>query len=182
MLELENTPLKDCFLLKPSVFEDNRGSFYESYNKERFEKVTGLQVDFVQDNQSTSSRGVLRGFHFQIGEYAQAKLVRCVYGEVLDVVVDLRPGSPTYKMNYKVVLSHDNNYQLFVPRGFAHGFLTLSESSVFAYKCDQYYNREAESGIIWNDKSLAVNWDFPKDEIILSEKDAALPGYKDPLK
>ena len=182
MLELEHTPLKDCFLLKPSVFEDNRGSFYESYNKERFEKVTGLQVDFVQDNQSTSSRGVLRGFHFQTGEFAQAKLVRCIYGEVMDVVVDLRPGSPTYKMNYKVILSHENNLQMFVPKGFAHGFLTLSDSSVFSYKCDQYYNSEAESGIIWNDKSLAVNWDFPREEIILSEKDAALPGYKDPLK
>lgn len=179
MLEIEQTPLKDCFLLKPSVFEDKRGSFYESYNKERFEKVTGLHADFVQDNQSTSSRGVLRGFHFQTGEFAQAKLVRSVYGEVLDVVVDLRPGSPTYKLNFKVVLSAENNFQLFVPAGFAHGFLTLSETSVFAYKCDKYYNQEAEGGIIWNDPTLAVNWNFPKEEIILSDKDAALPKFKE---
>lgn len=179
MLEIQQTPLKDCLLLKPSVFEDKRGSFYESYNKEQFEKATGLQIDFVQDNQSTSSRGVLRGFHFQTAEYAQAKLVRSVFGKVLDVVVDLRPGSPTYKMNYKVVLSAENNYQLFVPAGFAHAFLTLSESSVFAYKCDKYYNREAEGGIIWNDPTLNINWDFPREEIILSEKDAGLPTFKE---
>ena len=179
MLEIEQTPLKDCFLIKPSVFEDKRGSFYESYNKEIFEKATGLHIDFVQDNQSVSSRGVLRGFHFQTGEFAQAKLVRSVFGEVLDVVVDLRPGSPTYKMNFKVVLSAENNLQLFVPAGFAHGFLTLSESSVFSYKCDKYYNREAEGGIIWNDSTLAINWNFPKNEIILSEKDASLPTFKE---
>lgn len=179
MLEIENTPLKDCVLLKPSVFRDNRGTFYESYNKKRFADTTGLDVEFVQDNQSTSRRGVLRGFHFQTGAYAQAKLVRAVFGEVLDVVVDLRPDSPTYKMNYKVVLSHENNFQLFVPKGFAHGFLTLSEASVFAYKCDEYYNREAESGIIWNDPTLAVAWDFPTNEIILSEKDAILPTFKE---
>ena len=179
MLEIEQTPLKDCFLIKPSVFEDKRGSFYESYNKEIFEKATGLHIDFVQDNQSVSSRGVLRGFHFQTGEFAQAKLVRSVFGEVLDVVVDLRPGSPTYKRNFKVVLSAENNLQLFVPAGFAHGFLTLSESSVFSYKCDKYYNREAEGGIIWNDSTLGINWNFPKDEIILSEKDASLPTFKE---
>ena len=179
MLEIEQTPLKDCFLIKPSVFEDKRGSFYESYNKEIFEKATGLHIDFVQDNQSVSSRGVLRGFHFQTGEFAQAKLVRSGFGEVLDVVVDLRPGSPTYKMNFKVVLSAENNLQLFVPAGFAHGFLTLSESSVFSYKCDKYYNREAEGGIIWNDSTLAINWNFPKNEIILSEKDASLPTFKE---
>ena len=179
MLEIEQTPLKDCFLIKPSVFEDKRGSFYESYNKDIFEKATGLHIDFVQDNQSVSSRGVLRGFHFQTGEFAQAKLVRSVFGEVLDVVVDLRPGSPTYKMNFKVILSAENNLQLFVPAGFAHGFLTLSESSVFSYKCDKYYNREAEGGIIWNDSTLAINWNFPKNEIILSEKDASLPTFKE---
>lgn len=179
MLELEKTPLKDCFLLKPSVFTDNRGTFYESYNQERFEKTTGLKINFVQDNQSTSDRGVLRGFHFQKEPYAQAKLVRAVAGEVLDVVVDLRPGSPTYKKSYKVVLSNENKLELFVPAGFAHGFLTLSESSVFAYKCDEYYNRESEAGIIWNDPTLGVEWDFPEDELILSEKDAALPTFKE---
>lgn len=177
MLELEKTPLNDCFLLKPSVFADNRGTFYESYNQQRFEKTTGLKINFVQDNQSTSTRGVLRGFHFQKEPYAQAKLVRAVAGEVLDVVVDLRPDSSTFKKSFKVVLSNDNKFELFVPAGFAHGFLTLSEASVFAYKCDQYYNKESESGIIWNDPTLAVDWDFPEDEIILSEKDALLPTF-----
>lgn len=179
MLELENTPLKDCFLLKPAVFTDNRGTFYESYNQARFEKTTGLKINFVQDNQSTSDRGVLRGFHFQKQPHAQAKLVRAVAGEVLDVVVDLRPNSPTYKKSFKVVLSNENKLELFVPAGFAHGFLTLSESSVFAYKCDEYYNRESEAGIIWNDPTLGIEWDFPEDEIILSEKDAALPTFEE---
>ena len=177
MLELEKTPLKDCFLLKPSVFHDRRGSFYESYNSKRFGETTGLEMDFVQDNQSTSERGVLRGLHFQIGPFAQAKLVRTVYGEVLDVVADLRPGSPTFKKVYKVVLSSDNALQLLVPEGFAHGFLTLSETSVFAYKCNQYYNHVAEAGIIWNDPTLDIDWDFPKEKLILSEKDMQLPTF-----
>ncbi len=179
MLELENTPLKDCFLLKPSVFEDRRGTFYESYNQRRFEETTGLEINFVQDNQSTSQKGVLRGFHFQTGAHAQAKLVRAVSGEVLDVVVDLRPDSPTFKESYKVVLSNENKLELFVPAGFAHGFLTISEASVFAYKCDQYYNKESEAGIIWNDPTLNIDWEFPEKDIILSEKDALLPTFEE---
>lgn len=175
MLEVLNTPLKHCFLLKPSVYKDQRGTFQESYNKKQFEKATGLNIDFVQDNQSTSSKGVLRGLHFQTGPFAQAKLVRVVFGEVLDVVVDLRPQSPSFKKSYKVVLSHENNLQLFVPAGFAHGFLTLSEASVFAYKCDRYYQKEAEGGIIWNDPFLDINWGMPEENLILSEKDALLP-------
>ena len=179
MLELEKTPLKDCYLLKPSVFRDKRGTFYESYNQQRFEVTTGWNIHFVQDNQSTSTRGVLRGFHFQKPPHAQTKLVRTVAGEVLDVVVDLRPESPTYKKSYKAVLSNENSFQLLVPPGFAHGFLTLSETSVFAYKCDKYYNKESEAGIIWNDPEINVDWEFPEEEIILSEKDAALPTLKE---
>lgn len=179
MLEIENTPLKDCFILKPSVFKDHRGTFMESFSQRRFEDVTGLHVNFIQDNQSTSTKGVLRGLHFQTGEFAQAKLVRAVYGEILDVVVDLRPGSPTFKKSFKVVLSHENNLQLYVPAGFAHGFLTLSESSVFAYKCDQYYNKEADAGIVWNDPTLNIHWNYPEDQLILSEKDMQLPSFKE---
>lgn len=178
MLELEKTPLQDCFLLKPSVFIDKRGTFYESYNQRRFEETTGLNMNFVQDNQSTSKKGVLRGFHFQKAPHGQAKLVRAVAGEVLDVVVDLRPDSPTYRKSYKVVLSDDNKLELFVPTGFAHAFLTISEASIFSYKCDKYYNHESETGIIWNDPTLAIDWEFPKENIILSEKDALLPTFK----
>lgn len=177
MLELEKTPLQDCFILKPSVFKDKRGTFQESYNQKRFLENTGIDIDFVQDNQSTSRRGVLRGLHFQSGPYAQTKLVRTVLGEVLDVVVDLRPESLTFKKSFKVLLSDENNFQLFVPAGFAHGFLTLSEASVFAYKCDKYYNKEAETGIIWNDPALAIDWQFSEEELILSEKDADLPTF-----
>lgn len=177
MLALENTPLEDCFILKPSIFKDHRGTFMESFSQRRFEDVTGLHLNFVQDNQSTSTKGVLRGLHFQKGEFAQAKLVRAVWGEILDVVVDLRPESPTFKKSFKVVLSHENHLQLFVPAGFAHGFLTLSESSVFAYKCDRYYNKEADAGIIWNDPTLNIDWEYPEDQLILSEKDIQLPTF-----
>lgn len=179
MLELEHTPLKDCFLLKPSVFKDHRGTFLESFSQKRFEETTGLHLNFVQDNQSSSARGVLRGLHFQTGPFAQSKLVRVVLGKVLDVVVDLRPDSPTFKKSFKVILSNNNHHQLFVPAGFAHGFLTLSEMSVFAYKCDQYYNQKADAGVFWDDPDLQIDWEYPKPELILSEKDANLPTIKD---
>ncbi|MEG9327451.1 dTDP-4-dehydrorhamnose 3,5-epimerase [Salinimicrobium catena] len=175
MLEIENTPLKDCFILKPSVFKDHRGTFMESFSQRRFEEVTGLHLNFVQDNQSTSTKGVLRGLHFQKGKFAQAKLVRAVVGEILDVVVDLRPDSPTYLKSFKVILSNENQYQLFVPAGFAHGFLTRSETSVFAYKCDQYYHKDSDAGIIWKDPTLNIDWEMPEEELILSEKDKQLP-------
>lgn len=179
MLKIQYTPLEDCFLLEPAVFRDQRGSFQESFNQRRFEQVTGLQKQFVQDNQSTSSKDVLRGLHFQKGSHAQSKLVRCAFGEVLDVVVDLRPDSPTYKKSFKVLLSSDNKKQLYVPAGFAHGFLTLSEISVFSYKCDRYYNKEADSGIFWNDPELDLDWDLKGGEPLLSEKDLNLPLLKD---
>jgi dTDP-4-dehydrorhamnose 3,5-epimerase len=179
MLEIESTPLKDCFILKPSVFKDHRGTFLESFSQRRFEEITGLAMEFVQDNQSSSQRGVLRGLHFQTGEFAQSKLVRTVLGKVLDVVVDLRPESPTFKKSFKAILSDENHHQLFVPAGFAHGFLTLSERSVFAYKCDQYYHKDADAGVFFNDPDLNINWEFPENELILSEKDANLPLFKD---
>lgn len=177
MLEIKETPLRDCFLLVPSIFKDQRGTFHESFHQEKFRATTHLNIEFVQDNQSTSRRGVLRGLHFQTGSDAQAKLVRTVYGEVLDVVVDLRPDSPTFRKSYKVVLSDQNHFQLFVPAGFAHGFLTLSKASTFAYKCDRYYNKESEAGIIWNDPTIGIDWEFPDQELILSEKDAVLPTF-----
>lgn len=177
MLELEQTPLKDCFILKPSIFRDHRGTFIESYSQQRFEEVTGLQMEFVQDNQSSSKKGVLRGLHFQKGKYAQSKLVRTVFGKVLDVVIDLRPNSPTFKQSFKAVLSDENHHQLFVPAGFAHGFVTLSEKSVFAYKCDMYFNKEADAGVFYKDPAFNIDWEFPDDELILSEKDANLPTF-----
>lgn len=178
MLEIEYTPLKDCFILKPSIFRDHRGTFLESFSQKRFEEVTGLDMEFVQDNQSSSQKGVLRGLHFQKGKYAQSKLVRTVFGKVLDVVVDLRPASPTFRKSFKVLLSDENHYQLFVPAGFAHGFITLSEMSVFAYKCDQYFNKEADAGVFYNDPVFGIDWEYPHDQMILSEKDANLPTFE----
>ncbi|NJY61493.1 dTDP-4-dehydrorhamnose 3,5-epimerase [Salinimicrobium sp. CDJ15-81-2] len=178
MLEIEQTPLKDCFILKPSVFRDHRGTFIESFSQRRFEEVTGLNPEFVQDNQSSSKKGVLRGLHFQKGKYAQSKLVRTVYGKVLDVVVDLRTSSPTFKKSFKTVLSDENHHQLFVPAGFAHGFITLSEMSVFAYKCDQYFHKEADAGVFYNDPVFEIDWEYPQDQMILSEKDANLPTFE----
>ncbi len=174
-MQFHSTPIKDCFYISPDVFRDHRGVFLESYRKNKFKEGTGLEIDFVQDNQSVSSRGVLRGLHFQSGDHAQAKLVRVIFGEVLDVVVDLRPESPTFKEVYKILLNDKNHHQLFIPQRFAHGFLTLSEVSVFSYKCDRYYSSGAESGIIYNDPELAIDWGFPEEEFILSDKDKNLP-------
>lgn len=174
-MEIEKTPLKDCYIIKPTILKDNRGTFFESFNKQRFEELTGLKTDFVQDNQSMSTKGVLRGLHFQTGDFAQTKLVRVVLGEVYDVAVDLRPSSPTFKKYFGAVLSDTNFHQLYIPKGFAHGFVTLSEKSIFSYKCDNYYNKESEAGIIYNDPILKIDWNFPDEELILSEKDAVLP-------
>jgi len=178
-MTFKETPLKDCFLFTPDMFPDHRGIFTESFHKKKFKEATGLDIDFVQDNQSVSKKGVLRGLHFQEGAHAQAKLVRVIYGEVLDVVVDLRPDSPTFKSRFSVILNDQNQHQLFIPQGFAHGFVTLSETSVFLYKCDRFYSPGSESGIIFNDKDLAIDWKFPEDEMILSEKDLKLPTLKE---
>ncbi|MBQ4801430.1 dTDP-4-dehydrorhamnose 3,5-epimerase [Aquimarina sp. MMG015] len=178
-MEVEKTPLEGCFIIKPRIFEDERGSFFESFNLNKFKEITGLEIDFVQDNQSISSKGVLRGLHFQEGKYAQAKLVRVTKGSVLDVAVDLRPYSKTFGKYFSIELNDQNNYQLFVPRGFAHGFIVLSDKAVFNYKCDNYYYKEAESGIIFNDSDLGIDWKLESSEILLSAKDRVLQSFND---
>lgn len=180
-MEIKHTPLKDCFILKPRVFKDERGLFYETFNQKVFEAVTGLKIDFVQDNQSVSSKGVLRGLHFQRSDMAQAKLVRAVKGKVLDIVVDLRKESETFGKSFSIILDDIENLQFFVPRGFAHGFITLSEQSIFAYKCDNFYDKESESGIIYNDATLALDWHLPKEDFIISEKDLELPTFEEAI-
>ncbi|GAA0752668.1 dTDP-4-dehydrorhamnose 3,5-epimerase [Psychroflexus lacisalsi] len=174
-MTVKQTPLKDCFVIEPKVFKDKRGSFFESFNYKTFKKNTGLEIDFVQDNQSISQYGAIRGLHFQTGEFAQAKLIRVAQGEVLDVVVDMRPDSETYLKQFGYTLTGENNHQLFVPKGFAHGFATLSSEVIFVYKCDNYYDKASESGILFNDKTLAIDWQIPKKDQIISEKDEHLP-------
>ena len=176
-MKIEQTPLKDCFVLTPTIFNDERGTFYETYNQVLFEKVTGQNVNFVQDNQSTSTLGVLRGLHYQVGEMAQAKLVRVIEGSILDVVVDIRKESETFGKHFSIILDDVSQQQLFVPRGFAHGFITLSPTSKFAYKCDNFYDKDSERGIIYNDATLSLDWHLPKDKFILSEKDQILPTF-----
>lgn len=174
-MTVKQTPLKDCFVIEPKVFKDQRGSFFESFNSKTFKENTGLDIDFVQDNQSISQYGTIRGLHFQTGEFAQAKLIRVAQGEVLDVVVDMRPDSETYLKQFGYVLTGENNHQLFVPRGFAHGFACLSSEAIFVYKCDNYYHKASESGILFNDETLNIDWQIPKKDQIVSEKDQNLP-------
>lgn len=169
------TQLKGCFIIEPKVLEDHRGYFFESFNQNKFNDLIGKNIDFVQDNESFSSKGVLRGLHFQIGEYAQAKLVRVVKGTVLDVVVDIRKDSPTFSKHFSIELSEENKTQLFVPRGFAHGFIVLSDTAIFSYKCDNFYNKSSEQGLRFDDPSLGIDWKLPPNEFIVSEKDLALP-------
>ena len=176
------TKLKGCFILEPKIFKDERGYFMESFNEKTFQDGVGHKVTFVQDNQSFSTKGVLRGLHYQCGEHAQAKLVRVLQGEVLDVAVDLRPESPTYGQYETVLLSGENQKQFFVPRGFAHGFLVLSETATFFYKCDNFYNKESEGGLIYNDQTVNINWNFPANELIKSEKDQVLPNLENARK
>ena len=174
---IEQTGLKDCFIIEPKVFEDKRGYFFETYNREKFNQLVGFDVDFVQDNESFSTKGVLRGLHLQKDEHAQAKLVRVVQGEVLDVAVDVRKDSETYGKHVSIVLSEENKRQLFIPRGFAHGFVVLSDIAVFSYKCDNYYNKASEGGIVYNDPDLNIDWQLPSEELIISEKDMILPTF-----
>lgn len=173
-MQAEETKLKGCFIIKPQVFPDSRGYFFESFNQQKFEKATGQPGSFVQDNQSASVYGVVRGLHFQTGEYAQAKLVRAIEGKVLDVAVDIREGSPTYGEWVAVELTAENNFQLYIPRGFAHGFSVLSETAIFAYKCDNMYNKASEGGIKYDDSSLGIDWQIPAEKMLLSGKDIAL--------
>ena len=176
------TKLKGCFILEPKIIKDERGYFIESFNEKTFQEGIGQNVTFVQDNQSFSTRGVLRGLHYQCGEHAQAKLVRVLQGEVLDVAVDLRPESETFGQYEAVLLSSDNQKQFFVPRGFAHGFLVLSETATFFYKCDNFYNKESEGGFMYNDETVNIDWSFPLDKLIISEKDAILPNIENARK
>ena len=170
------TNISDIIIIEPTVFGDNRGYFLESYNKKKFEEVVG-KTSFIQDNESKSSKGVLRGLHFQKPPFEQAKLVRCIEGEVLDVAVDIRKNSKTYGQHVAVLLSGENKRQLFVPRGFAHGFLVLSDSATFAYKVDNTYAPEFDAGIRWNDKELNIQWGLEESEILVSAKDAELPFF-----
>jgi dTDP-4-dehydrorhamnose 3,5-epimerase len=178
-MKVEATPLKDCYIIHDTIFEDSRGYFFECFNQKKFFDLTGLDVDFVQDNQSKSTKGVLRGLHFQKGDAAQAKLVRVLEGKVLDVAVDLRKESPTFGRHVAVELSATNHVQLFVPRGFAHGFVVLSETATFFYKCDNYYNKQAEGGLMYNDPELGIDWILDESELILSDKDKVNPLLKD---
>ncbi len=170
-MQIEKTIIQDCYLIKNNLIGDSRGYFFESFNHQKFVELTGWQGQFVQDNQSMSRFGVVRGLHFQQGKHAQAKLVRVLQGKVLDVVVDIRPESPSFGQHITVELSDDNLHQLFVPRGCAHGFSVLSEQAVFFYKCDNYYNKAAEGGIHPFDKQLGIDWQIPLDKVLLSEKD-----------
>jgi dTDP-4-dehydrorhamnose 3,5-epimerase len=177
----KETSLRDLLICEPRIHKDGRGYFFESYNEKAFQ-TAGLNYRFVQDNESSSARGVLRGLHYQVEPMAQAKLVRVISGEVFDVAVDIRQGSPTFGHWFGTILSGENKLQLLIPRGFAHGFLVLADHSVFCYKCDNTYSREHEHGIVWNDPQLAIEWPLPADRITLSEKDKALPRFADALK
>lgn len=173
----EKTIIEDCFIIKPMVFEDKRGFFMESFNADKFKHNTGIETTFVQDNQSYSSYGVIRGLHAQSGEHAQAKLVSVLKGKVLDVVVDARKESPTYGNTFQIELSFENKKQLFVPKGCLHGFVVLSEVAHFYYKCDQFYNKASEIGVVYNDSALNVDWQVPEEKLIVSEKDLELPFF-----
>ena len=176
------TKLEGCFIIEPKIIKDERGYFMESFNENTFQKGIGKPVHFVQDNQSFSTKGVLRGLHYQTGEHAQAKLVSVLQGEVLDVAVDIRPYSPTFGHYEAVFLSGENQRQLFVPRGFAHGFLVLSDTATFFYKCDNFYNKESEGGIRYNDKTINIDWSFPIENLLISEKDKVQPNLENAKK
>lgn len=176
-MNLKPTPLKDCYIIEPNIIEDERGYFYEKFNEKKFEELTGLNGHFVQDNISMSKYGILRGIHLQKGAHAQAKLVSCLEGRVFDVAVDLRRNSETFGQWFGVELSPENKLQLYVPRGFGHGFSVLSEHAIFSYKCDNFYHKESEGSVIWNDPDLAIDWKLPADVIRLSEKDQMLPSF-----
>jgi dTDP-4-dehydrorhamnose 3,5-epimerase len=176
-MEIIDSPFQDCYVLKPQIIEDARGHFFESFNAKRFSDLTGLNVNFVQDNQSYSSYGVIRGLHAQVDQYAQAKLVRALQGEVLDVIVDGRPKSPTYGKHFSILLSAENKLQLFIPRGFFHGFSVLSKDAVFFYKCDNYYHRSSEQGIYYADPFLSIDWQVPNSSRIITDKDLNLPLF-----
>ena len=178
-MKIKETGIKGLLVIEPDVFGDSRGYFMESFSEKKFREETGMDVTFVQDNESKSSYGVVRGLHFQRSPYSQAKLVRVVSGRALDVAVDLREGSETYGKHFSIELSGENHLQVFIPKGFAHGFAVLSEEVLFQYKCDEYYAPESEGAVIWNDPDLNIDWKIPHEDVRLSEKDKKHPGLKD---
>ncbi|MFC2138930.1 dTDP-4-dehydrorhamnose 3,5-epimerase [Bacteroidota bacterium] len=175
-MEVFVTKIPDLLIIQPKVFKDSRGYFFESYNKKLFEKHN-INVDFIQDNESKSTFGVIRGLHYQLEPHAQAKLVRVLEGKVLDIAVDIRRGSPTFKRWHSIELSAENKKQFLIPKGFAHGFVVLSETATFSYKCDEYYYPDSERGIIYNDPALKINWGIDLNKTIVSEKDKNLPLF-----
>lgn len=175
------TPLKGCFEITPTLFKDARGSFFEAFNKVHFLAATGISFEVAQENQSTSVKGTIRALHYQKGDYAQAKLVRVLEGDIIDVVVDLRPGSPTYGMHHRIQLSALNLKQLYIPKGFAHGFSVLSKIATVVYACDAPYQKDHEGGVYYADPSLNIDWGLGDSTPLLSEKDQALPLLKDIL-
>lgn len=177
-MPFQQTNIPGLLIFEPKVFEDSRGYFFEAYNENSF-MDEGVDVRFVQDNQSRSSYGVIRGLHYQLPPYAQSKLVRVLEGAILDVAVDIRKGSPTFGQAFAVELSAENKKQLYIPAGFAHGFSVLSETAIVLYKCDQFYNKESEGGIRFDDPALAIDWRIAKEKAIVSEKDLALPRFAD---
>jgi dTDP-4-dehydrorhamnose 3,5-epimerase len=176
-MRIETTPFEDLLIVIPAVFEDERGYFFESYNKSTLSGL-GIDIDFVQDNQSFSKKGTLRGLHYQNPPYSQTKLVSVLEGEIIDVVIDLRKGSPTYGISYSILLSAENKKQLLVPRGFAHGFSVVSEAAIVMYKCDNQYNKASEGGIRYNDPELNIKWGMDLKDAIVSEKDLVLPDFE----
>lgn len=181
-MKAEETYIEGCYVLTPRVFKDERGSFFESFNAKTFKKLTGITINFIQDNQSFSKKGVLRGLHYQEGNYAQAKLVRVLQGSVLDICLDLRPMSKTFGRHFSMILNDEENKQVFIPRGFAHGFIVLSDTAIFSYKCDNFYNKSSEKGVIYSDPKLNIDWKTPKEKLIISEKDLQLPTFENVFK
>jgi len=173
-MNFKETPIKGLIICEPTVWGDDRGYFYESYNEKAFH-AGGVTAKFVQDNQAFSTQGILRGLHYQVDEFAQAKLVRVLHGEVLDVVVDIREGSTTYGQSYSTRLSGENKRQMFIPRGFAHGYVVLSETAEFAYKCDNFYSKAHEGGLRYNDPALKIDWQFDLSKVQVAERDATFP-------
>lgn len=180
-MKLIETNIPGLLVIEPDLFRDNRGCFFESFSVRKFEELTGLEVDFVQDNESHSVYGTVRGLHLQTGAHAQAKLVRVVSGCVLDVAVDLREGSPTFGRHFSIELSGENHLQMFIPKGFAHGFSVLSDKAVFQYKCDEYYAPQSEAALLWNDPDLGIDWKLPDSEVIVSDKDSRNQTFKEYL-
>ncbi|QTY26676.1 dTDP-4-dehydrorhamnose 3,5-epimerase [Flavobacterium sp. CS20] len=181
-MHITKTNLNNCLIIQPDIFKDERGYFFESFNQQRFEEATGISPHFVQDNESQSQYGTIRGLHMQTGKWSQAKLIRVIKGKVKDVVIDMRKDSPTFKQKFEIELSEDNKTQLYVPKGFLHGFSVLSETAIFSYKCDNYYHKVAETGVNPLDKTLNINWGVSAEEAIISGKDKEARGFENILK